>query len=207
MQNGALSKPLNNTTYDRAKITDWSRYRQVAIEMQDVIARRALAAPWEPVWLNQKACLMPQWTQGEITPDRLRIYNASHNTEITGVGLRTGKLSVVDIDCIDDSLTELIAQTMLETLGTNPLCRRGSKGLAALYWNETPIGKLRLAFSKDGVSHAVEQLGVGQQIGGFGKVKSDTKKGTPAFGYTWLDGESPLDVAPCPGSGLMGQIG
>jgi hypothetical protein len=174
-------------------VTDWTQYQAVPFKVAGTCDDK-LKAPWEPILLDGKRPVGTGWTERENTAevfiaDRLRYPHAN------GIGLRTGKLSVADVDCTDDELTEYINGVMVKCLGEGALYRHGSKGYAALFQNATPICKLVLAFSKDGVTHKVEILGDGQQVAAFGHVPADTKKGVPAFDYKWLDGQSPLNNA------------
>ena len=176
------------------KVTDWSRYKKVKLETSKLIAGTILTAPWEPVFLEGKAPFKMEWNKSAITTESLNADYAGYKPRITGVGLRTGKLAGVDVDCTDDGLTEWINGVMVACLGKGALYRHGSKGYMALHWNQTPIGKMTLVFSKDGKSHKIEVLGRGQQMAAFGAVAADAKKGTAAFDYIWLDGESPINV-------------
>ncbi len=132
--------------------------------------RRLLAHGYEPLPILGKFPCWPGWASGEITSERLDETETKH-PDHAGTGLRTGKLSVTDIDLTDPAHVAAVEEVIIETLDRTLLERVGSKGKALLYRNPEPIRKITVtcAESESGRRTLVEFLGTGQQLAAYGR--------------------------------------
>lgn len=160
--------------------------------------RRLLSNGYEPIPIHGKA---PRWSwRGvEITDELLGRIEADR-PDHTGTGLRTGRLSVADVDLVDPDHAEAAQTAIHEVMGHTPLVRVGRKGAALCYRNEDPMGKVTVtgrAPGADRVTKLVEFLGTGQQVAAYG-IHPDT--GRPyEWPMDWNDGEplvTPLAALP-----------
>lgn len=133
-----------------------------------------------PILAGTKRPSNSNWQAAPLTHETVSGWNAA------GTGLRTGLLSVIDIDLVNPAEAKAITKLVMDRLGETPLIRIGRKGLALFYRNPKPCAKITVEGGRDG--QKVEILGLGQQVVGFG-IHPDT--GNP---YDWITGLSPIDV-------------
>lgn len=131
-----------------------------------------------PIRPGGKAPAASRWSTVTIDEPRLETWTDQFPNH--GIGLRTGHLVGLDIDCLDPDRAYQVTRAACDRLG-DTLMRVGlwPKRLL-LYRTDQPFPKLKLG--------DLEVLGAGQQFVAFG-VHPDT--GTP---YYWPDGDTPLDV-------------
>ena len=155
--------------------------------------RTLLANDFEPILLNGKIPISKCWQGGEIPTDRLSQWE-TENPNGADTGLRTGRLAVADIDLWDAKHTAAVGDAICNLLGGTLLRRVGRKGVALLFYNPDPLGKVTVSGRAPGEeksSPLVEFLGLGQQMAAFG-IHPDT--GRP---YNWEIaslGDTPLDM-------------
>jgi len=164
--------------------------------------RRLIELGYEAVADDGKRALGEKWstrpnTLEAITAERAALPHA------TNTGARCGRLSVPDIDLVPADHAQAMKELALKVLGGLPPERVGSKGMALLYRNETPIGKITISGLHASLTHVVngktlplpgkvEVLGKGQQLVIYG-IHPGT--GRP---YQWTDadlGSEPLQMA------------
>lgn len=189
--NTPASKPVAVGTL-AGNMLEWSRYSPVTLKPAD--RGKLHDHGYEPIPVRGKATYASGWTEGDIDPLRLKEWRLKHPDHV-GTGLRTGAIKGVDLDVTDDAALRIIVTTMLAVIGSDPLCKRGSKGLTAFYCTAEPSPKIVLPFTgPDGMEHKIEVLGIGNQTACYGAVKPEDNNGKPEFAYRWLDGRSPLDT-------------
>ncbi len=129
---------------------------------------RLLANGYEPLPLAGRDCLLAGWSKAAITPDMAESWE--HVPQWSNTGLRCGRLAVADIDIIDAARAKAVEAAVTRELGPSPLRRVGSKGVALLYRNESPIRKINVSGKLPGADkpERVEFLGAGQQLAAFG---------------------------------------
>lgn len=107
-----------------------------------------------------------------------------------GVGILTANTPAVDIDCLDQEVTEAMIAWICDEYNATPPLRYGKKPKALLLFRtEEPFKKVKSSIWEDdfGDEHALEILGDGQQCVSFG-----IHPGTNAP-YSWPN-ESPFEV-------------
>jgi hypothetical protein len=131
-----------------------------------------------PIRPREKVPAVSGWQKTNI--DAPTVERWAREYRGSGIGLRTGRLVVVDIDLLDPDRAHQVGQLVQDRLGTT-LVRFGRwPKRALLYRTDTPFAKMSLG--------GVEILGRGQQMVAFG-IHPGT--GRP---YDWPLGDSPLDV-------------
>ena len=129
------------------------------------------------------------WRDGEITVERMATWRAEH-PDHPGTGLRTGRLTAVDVDVVEEAHWHQVAALAFHVLGETPLLRQGSKGIMLSYRTACPLSKLTISHLLDGKRRTlVEVLGTGQQFVAFG---IHPKTGKP---YRWTETEDDPDPA------------
>lgn len=164
---------------------------------------KLIANGYEPVALVGKRALGNGWTTRPNTVEAIAAERAGL-PGATNTGVRTGRLSVADIDLIPSDHAEAVKELAFDVLGYSVLERVGSKGMALCYRNETPISKITVSALHTIRTHfvagivkplpgKVEILGIGNQLAIYGE-HPDT--GRP---FTWINAEwgpaEPLAVA------------
>ena len=149
-------------------------------------------ADWEPVPLSpgQKGCFAPGWTTKPLSSEVLGQWGSAYPG--AGIGLRTGLVRAVDIDVLDESLSEQLS-SFLQARCPNPLVRIGKRPKTMLVYkthNPNLAKRLSAAFvDGEGRQHRIEVLGRGQQFASF-HVHPDTNEP-----YQWV-GRTPLQTTP-----------
>jgi putative DNA primase/helicase len=174
-----ISAPVGNTPHDLTAL------------------RLALHANgYHPVPVIGKAPKMPGWQTKCLTATEQQISGWSYSQRnCTGTGILCGKLVGVDIDVLDEALSDRLIEHAQEVLGATPLRRIGkAPKTLLLYRVETPHRKLttpELIFGDDvsdkSTKAKVEILAEGQQFVAFG-LHPETQ--AP---YRWGD-RNPLDT-------------
>lgn len=141
-------------------------------------AQRLVTAGFDEVIPLRRRTKIPAvqgWSQrGAATVDEARQWDAAG----ANVGMLAKNFPAIDIDVDDARLTARIVKLAREMVGTAPARIRGQRALLP-YRTQNPFPKVKLSFSQDGVTYAVEVLGDGQQYLVHG--------GTPDKGaYQWL---------------------
>jgi hypothetical protein len=150
--------------------------------------RKLLENGFEPLLLSGKVPVMDGWTKGDITPERLKKWEARWGSFASNTGLRTGRLVMADIDLWNSEDTEVISDVIQKNLGSTDFERVGQKGKGLLYFNTEPIRKITITGIAPGDNSRntlVEFFGEGGQIAAFG-IHPNTKEP-----YTWK-GVDPL---------------
>src|SRR5208282_4300741 len=145
-------------TYKRTK----SRVLMQALSLADQF--HLLDNGYEPIPLNGKAAVALAWQSGALTKDRIIAMREAYPTA-ENVGLRTGKLVVVDIDIPDSQKANAIINLAESVLCATRLHRFGSKGMVLLYRTEFPLRKISVL---TGQADKIEILGYGLQVAAFG---------------------------------------
>lgn len=152
--------------------------------------RLLLTNGYEPIPICGKAPLW-RWRSDPITEALLSEIESSPNyLDHQSTGLRTGQLSVVDIDVRDKQHVEKIVDAITQILGRTDVQRIGSKGVALCYYNPDPIKKITVIGRpphSDDMALLVEFLGSGQQVAAYG-IHPDTGK-PYEWPYSFDDGE------------------
>jgi hypothetical protein len=146
---------------------------------------------YEPICINPhtKTPAATGWRKGEITSERIAAERANFPNSSTG--LRTGRFCVVDIDIVSEEHWPTVAKLAFDVLGETTLLRRGSKGIALAYRNETPLKKISITHvdpTKNKRKPVVEILGLGNQLASFG-IHPTTKKP-----YEWTQSDNDPDL-------------
>jgi hypothetical protein len=127
----------------------------------------------------------------DIQPDRSTVLTWLEQG--SNLGLHGRRFPGIDIDIDDEQLAEIACVVMREHFGTGPVrLSRGSRRLFVVRTDE-PFGKIKLTATRDGVTHAIEVLGDGQQYLVYGTHPSGELyrwDGRPLEAYT--PGEIPL---------------
>jgi Family of unknown function (DUF5906)/Primase C terminal 2 (PriCT-2)/Bifunctional DNA primase/polymerase, N-terminal len=138
-----------------------------------------------------KKPLILNWRTIPINAPEIRSWGKGVRARDTNTGIRTRGLLAVDIDVLDEALSDRLQQLAFDMLGETPLLRIGKapKRLAC-YKSAPDVAKARTPefFFDNGDKSLVECLSDGQQFVAFG-IHPGT--GKP---YTWPN-QSPLDVA------------
>jgi hypothetical protein len=145
-----------------------------------------IANGYEPTPVVGKRSIVTGWRDGKITPQRFADECFRH-PDAKNIGLRTGRLSVVDNDLLNPKHAKRLNALAFEILGPTECTRIGAKpGGALLYRNETPIDKITVG------DRLVEILGTGQQVVAYG-IHPDAGR---AYEWTgWMTPEGcPLEV-------------
>lgn len=131
-----------------------------------------------PLDHGTKIAAPPRWTVTDFNTDRdlRRCYHGC------GVGIKTGTVVVIDVDCDDPQVVEQVVTWCEQHLG-RPLQRDGHRGTALLYRTGRPRGKLTShAYIAPGYERPqrLEVLGVGQQVAVY---IEDGDSGQPYYRY------------------------
>ena len=166
-------------------------YRQDYADCDDPILQelaafrlRLLSNGYEPIPTGGKDRLNTGWTSDEITPERVQFETEIGTTKLN-TGLRCGRAAVVDNDLRDPEHAAAVNEIIEHILGPTPLKRRGSKGAALCYRNETSISKLTITDAKG--TRLFEILGTGQQFVAYGRHPK-------GMDYTWIGEGEPATV-------------
>jgi hypothetical protein len=166
-------------------------YRQDYADCDDPILQelaafrlRLLSNGYEPIPTGGKDRLNIGWTSDEITPERVQFETEIGTTKLN-TGLRCGRAAVVDNDLRNPEHAAAVDEIVEHILGPTPLKRRGSKGAALCYRNETPISKLTITDAKG--TRLFEILGTGQQFVAYGMHPK-------GMDYTWIGDGEPATV-------------
>lgn len=155
--------------------------------------RRLLENGYEPIPVRGKRPLWDDWQEVPITPERLSEVESAY-PDHSNTGLRCGHLAVVDIDLWNAEHAADISEAVCGVLGETLLRRVGQKGVALLFHNAEPLGKVTVSGKVPGeqkASRLIEVLGTGQQLAAFG-IHPDTGRA-----YDWETaslGNTPLDT-------------
>lgn len=137
---------------------------------------------YEPIPICGKS---PRWPwRGRVIEEALlaEIENNSQYADHQSTGLRTGKLSVVDIDIRGEVEINAVQNAIFGVLGHSDMQRVGSKGVAICYHNPTPCMKITVSGRRspsDELRPLIEFLGDGQQMAAYG-LHPDTQRA-----YEW----------------------
>jgi hypothetical protein len=147
---------------------------------------------WEviPITPGKKSPGIPQWASREITEEVVRGW-AGNGFAGYGIGIRTGKVIMLDLDIPDKGLGDEAEQLVITHLGQGCLVRYGNRPKRGLiYRTEIPFRKIQTPefFDAEGRKHQGEALGDGQQ---FVAEADHPDTGRP---YEW-EGFSPEDTA------------
>jgi hypothetical protein len=166
-------------------------HRQDYVDCEDPILRelaafrlRLLSNGYEPIPTGGKGHLNTGWTSDDITPERVQL-ETENGTAKLNTGLRRGRTAVVDNDLRDPEHAAAVNEIIEHVLGPTPLKRRGSKGAALCYRNETPISKLTISDAEG--TRLFEILGTGQQFVAYGMHPK-------GMDYTWIGEGEPATV-------------
>lgn len=147
---------------------------------------------WEviPIIPGKKIPGIPRWASVEITETVVRGW-AGNGFAGYGIGIRTGKVVMLDLDIPDQELGDEVEQLVITHLGQGCLIRYGNRPKRGLiYRTDVPFRKIQTPeyWDATGRKHQGEALGEGQQFVAEGD-HADT--GRP---YEW-EGFSPEDTA------------
>ncbi len=176
-----------------AAATDLFPARQTDPELE-LLIRFALdcgliANGYEPIALNGKRPAGDGWQIRDNTPQALAAERRLH-PNATNTGLRTGRLSVIDIDLKDGRHAWKVRRLAAVALGISPLERVGSKGCALGYRNASPIGKITIVGTHPTRTvEKIEILGQGQQVAAYGTHPDTGKPYRWPFSDCGLNGE------------------
>jgi hypothetical protein len=137
---------------------------------------------YEPVAVRGKRPVADEWQKRPNTVAALAAERRDH-PEAISTGLRTGKLSGIDIDLIEAEHVAAIKSLTGKVLGPTLFERRGAKGAMLCYRNEAPVRKITLSGIRPGGSdkeRLIEVLGTGQQFVAYG-MHPDTGRA-----YEWV---------------------
>lgn len=139
-----------------------------------------------------KAVFEPNWSSLAIDADRVGAWLANPANGYKNIGIRTGDgLVAIDIDSMDEGVSEAIAQSAVDTFGSDCMVRigRAPKRLLVFACSDPGYTKHKLEMlSPTGEKHAVEILGKGQQFIAYG-VHPDTK-----LEYRWVSEMEPAET-------------
>ena len=123
---------------------------------------------WEviPIIPGKKAPGIAQWASVEITEAVVRGW-AGNGFAGYGIGIRTGKVVMIDLDIPDQGLGDEIERLVITHLGQGCLIRYGNRPKRGLiYRTDVPFRKIQTPEYWDaaGRKHQGEALGEGQQF-------------------------------------------
>lgn len=126
------------------------------------------------------------WRRHQATPEEVKQWALSG----ASIGTRADRFPGVDIDSMDESLSNIVEQAALAKLGPAPIrVGRWPKRLL-MYRTDAPFGRMRMHVTRNGQTHLIEVLGQGQQylIHGIhpATLKPYTWQGDPVKGPTNL---------------------
>lgn len=106
-----------------------------------------------------------------------------------GIGINTANTPAVDVDVLDEQVSEQMKEFVVDLLGAAPLRVGLAPKSLLIYRAEKPFAKVKSHtwINEKGQRCAVEVLGSGQQFVAFG-THPDT-----LLPYTWPNGDSPLN--------------
>lgn len=144
------------------------------------VADKLLSNGYQPIPIKpkNKRPAVPDWS-AEVTPTKVTAWQAAYPQ--CGVGLLTANTPAIDIDVLDEAMSDRIEALCLRHLDGSELIRTGkAPKRLILCRTDAPYRKLRVdMIAPDGSRHAVEILGDGQQFVAFG-IHPDTGKA-----YQW----------------------
>lgn len=140
-----------------------------SVNNSQALRRRLLDLGYEPVVCAGKRPVETAWQEGQVTAEQLDAAERRH-PGATNTGIRTGAVTVVDLDLSDPHHADAVGSWVELALGPSPYRRVGAKpGGALLYRSSEPMGKITVKGVPPGSPtgakpEKIEFLGTGQQV-------------------------------------------